>query len=227
MDQVLKDKVGTVVHEAPYSQVADGRAQPRTVGDQEADDERSLVQRAQSGDRDSFRVLVERYQQRAFRLALTVLRDAAGAEDVVQEAFVKAYLSLAEFENKSSFFTWLYRIVMNMAIDARRKRTRRGTELSLDSPSQAADRNEERPLSDVIPDESANPESKAIGAQSLILLQKSLGELSEEHRAVVLMREVDGLSYEEIADSLGVAKGTVMSRLFYARKKLQDDVNQE
>ncbi len=190
-------------------------------------DEVELIQRVQRGDKEAFRVLVERYQARAVRLAFTVVRERAEAEDVVQEAFVKAYLSIAEFENKSSFFTWLYRIIVNMAIDFRRKRQRRGIEQSFDSPAQGADRNEEKPLSDVIPDEGPNPEAQFIGKHSLGVMKRSLDSLSEEHRVVVLLREIEGLSYDEIADSLGVAKGTVMSRLFYARKKLQDDVNKE
>lgn len=226
MDRVAKDKgIANVMAVGTSAGVrVDGGSESGTAA---ASDEINLVQRAKRGEKDAFRVLVERYQARAYRLAFTVVRERAEAEDVVQEAFVKAYLSLAEFENKSCFFTWLYRIIVNMAIDFKRKRNRRGVEQSFDSPAQGADRNEEKSLSDVLPDSGPDPEAQFIGKHSLGVMKKSLDSLSGEHRAVVLLREIEGLSYDEIADSLGVAKGTVMSRLFYARKKLQDDVNKE
>ena len=226
MDQILKEKIGSIqIAESSAASPSGDAAASGAASD--GSEEHALVVLAQKGDRDAFRELVERYQTRAYRLAYTVIRDRAEAEDIVQEAFVKAYFSIANFENKSSFFSWLYRIVVNMALDFRRKRMRRGKEQSFDTSAQTPDKNEERALSDVLPDESPSLEASLISRESFARMKASLDTLSEEHRIVVLLREVEGRSYDEIAESLGVAKGTVMSRLFYARKKLQDDVNKE
>ncbi len=230
MTQAIKDKLETA--EMPEAEVdnpgRDGSWAPSSGASEiETTGDFALVARAQRGDKEAFKELVQKYQARACRLAYTVVKNRAESEDVAQEAFVKAYLSLADFENKSSFFTWLYRIVVNLAIDHRRKVARRGNEQSFDHGPQPRDGNEEIPVSDVLADDGPNPEEKMIGKESISALQRSFDSLSPEHRAVVVLREVDGLSYDEIADSLGVAKGTVMSRLFYARKKLHDDVNKE
>lgn len=194
-----------------------------------ARDDNDLVRMTLAGDKEAYRALVERYQGRLLTTALDIVKTREDAEDVVQETFVKAFLSLGQFKGQSSFYTWLYRICFNMAIDIRRKAGRRGgTHLEYKehtSVNRAAghDGTREAPGAGVA-DHLQNVEGphdalarKELGRK----IQEVLGELSEEHRAVIMLREVDGLDYEEIAQAIGAPKGTVMSRLFYARKALQ------
>jgi RNA polymerase sigma-70 factor (ECF subfamily) len=176
------------------------------------------VRRARAGDHEAFRILVERYQGRAFRLALRILRSEEAARDAVQEAFVKAYTGLARFEERSSFFTWLYRLVTNQCIDMRR---REHAERRVDW------REAEAPLEEAalrLAPEAALPELPADAFARKELrerLDAAIGELPEAARATLLLREVDGLSYAEIAAAQGLPRGTVMSRLHYARRRLQ------
>jgi RNA polymerase sigma-70 factor (ECF subfamily) len=191
----------------------------RELKESERAEDLRLVQSVQSGNRDAYRELVERYRRRVMALALEVTRSAEDAEDVAQETFVKAFLSLKDFKGQSSFYTWLYRIALNMAIDVRRKVTRQGgrnTEF------------DERTTVGVIdqkPDES--PDRVLERKQDARLLDSALRELSEEHRVVLTLREIDGLSYDEIADVVGISKGTVMSRLHYARKQVQATLSEQ
>lgn len=178
-------------------------------------EEETLIKRAQGGDKNAFGALVEHYQGRAYALAFQLLRSEEDARDVTQESFVKAYLSLKNFRGDSSFYTWLYRIVRNMAIDLRRKEGRREVgEL---------DQNEEYPNIEgvVVGTLSRNAETELQNREELSQVEEALQQLSESHRAVLMLREVDGLSYEEISKILGLKRGTVMSRLFYAREQLQ------
>jgi RNA polymerase sigma-70 factor (ECF subfamily) len=183
-------------------------------------DDLELVDRARAGDSEAFRGLFERYHRRAFSLACGVVRNRDDALDVVQEAFIKAHKHIGKFEGTSSFYTWLYRIVMNLAIDhIRRSKRARNVELN---------------------DALGHSESDSVGGESLLprilddhpgksLARKemrehigtALGELSDNHRAVLVMRELEGLSYEEMAQAMGCSKGTIMSRLFHARRNMQ------
>ena len=192
-------------------------------------DDNDLVRMTLAGDKEAYRALVERYQGRLFNTALDIVKTREDAEDVVQETFVKAFLSLAQFKGQSSFYTWVYRICFNMAIDIRRKASRRGgTHLEFKEHvgvNRAAFQDGDRKAGDGgLADRLQNVEGphdalarKELGRK----IQEVLGELSEEHQAVITLREVDGLDYEEIAQAIGVPKGTVMSRLFYARRALQ------
>jgi RNA polymerase sigma-70 factor (ECF subfamily) len=187
-------------------------------------EDRALIARVRAGDKDAYRRLVEKYQKRAFHLAFEVVRSHEDAEDVVQESFVKAYLSLRDFKQDAAFYTWLYRIVYNMAVDYRRKIARRGgPTLEFDERmlQGAEPRSEERPSSNVVENRIEGPQEALLRKEREQRLRAALGEISEEHRLAITLREVDGLSYDEIADVMGVAKGTVMSRLHYARKKIQ------
>jgi RNA polymerase sigma-70 factor (ECF subfamily) len=182
----------------------------------EADEDRLLISKAKSGDRRAFRSLVERHQRRAFAIANSLVRDERDAEEIVQEAFLRVYRGLSAFEGTSSFFTWLYRIVMNLSIDVIRKPSRREVD-SLD-PAEI----------DVFGDSSslprladADPEEAIRRGEIRKRLELALDALPPYHRGVILMREVEGMSYEEMAVAMGVSKGTIMSRLFHARKKLQ------
>ena len=178
-----------------------------------------LVKRSLGGDREAFRALVERYEGRVYSLAFEMLKSTEDARDIAQESFVKAYFSLKDFRGECSFYSWLYRIVYNMTVDFKRRVARRGGDTAEF-------------------DESAYAGGGAIGGwmeaphESLVRreqrrhIRKAFEELSEVHRVVLMLREVDGLSYEEIAEVTGVSRGTVMSRLHYARKKMQAVLSQ-
>ncbi|HLL21244.1 MAG TPA: sigma-70 family RNA polymerase sigma factor [Kofleriaceae bacterium] len=179
-------------------------------------DDHDLVFAARKGDRDAFKTLFERYHRRAYSLAFGVLRHPDDALDVVQDAFIKAHKYLDKFEGNSSFYTWLYRIVMNLAIDHLRKR-RRVKPVELDEA-----RLEEGADSALIPRIlGSNPSRALMDKRIRARIDQALDELSENHRAVLVMRELEGLSYEEMAQTMGCSKGTIMSRLFHARKNMQ------
>ncbi|MEZ4443477.1 MAG: sigma-70 family RNA polymerase sigma factor [Polyangiaceae bacterium] len=183
----------------------------------EAEEDRILVEQAQQGDRQAFRKLVQRHQRRAFAIAVGLVRDENDAREIVQEAFLRVHRSLHKFEGGSSFFTWLYRIVTNLAIDHMRKPARRETELH-DNP-QISDEAEAFPFVSRI--DGADPVDKVRRAEMAQRIQEALEELPSYHRAVIVMREVEGMSYQEMAEAMDVSKGTIMSRLFHARQKLQ------
>ena len=179
-------------------------------------DEAQLA-RVRAGDREAYRYFVEKYQERGFAIAYSMVRDAHDAEDIVQESFVKAYLSLTDFRSDSSFYTWFYRIVYNMAVDFKRKAVRRET---LSRSETAFKQEAAAPGAAAV--YVAGPHDMAMRREQAEAIQRVLGRLSDEHRAVMVLREIDGLSYDEIARVTGVSKGTVMSRLFYARRKMQE-----
>lgn len=179
------------------------------------DEDTALVARSVRGDREAFRVLFERYKRRAYALALGVVHDPDDALDVVQEAFLKAHRNLASFEGAASFYTWLYRIVMNVAIDHLRKASRN---VAVDYDDAVAHEDEGGLLP--IP-AGVNPARELERRETREQLEAALAKLSPTHRATLLLREVDGLSYEEMASVMKVSKGTIMSRLFYARRYMQ------
>jgi RNA polymerase sigma-70 factor (ECF subfamily) len=178
--------------------------------------DKELVRLAQRGDPSAFRTLVERYQKKAFALAVGIVKDADEAMDVVQEAFVKVHRYLPEFKGDSSFYTWLYRITTNLAIDALRQR--RGERVDPDDRAVEAEIESlaEPPLAKAVDPQKAVLDSE-LGEQLLA----ALDQLPDKHRAILVLREVEGLSYEELAKVLKIPKGTVMSRLFHARLKMQ------
>ncbi len=182
----------------------------------EAEEDRVLILQAKAGDSGAFRKLVERHQRRAFAIAVGLVRDEDDAREVVQEAFLRVHKGLASFEGGSSFFTWLYRIVSNLAIDAMRKPSRRESE-ALDA--EVVDDGTDQPLLSRL--EGADPLDVVRRGEIRGRIETALDELPSYHRGVILMRELEGMSYEEMAEAMGVSKGTIMSRLFHARKKLQ------
>ncbi|MBM4391976.1 MAG: sigma-70 family RNA polymerase sigma factor [Deltaproteobacteria bacterium] len=175
-----------------------------------------LITRVLKGETALYRPLVVRYQSRLFAMVRGMVRDDDDAKDIVQMAFVKAYQSLSSFRIDSSFYTWIYRIAMNLAIDHTRKNKRRKTTSFEEA---VASRDEDGTLSEQHMDD--NPARELQRKQLRERIYGALDELTEDMREVVLLREVEGLSYKEIADVMGIPEGTVMSRLFYARKKLQ------
>jgi RNA polymerase sigma-70 factor, ECF subfamily len=183
----------------------------------EAEEDRELILRAQKGDQAAFRRLVERHQRRAFAIAMGLVRDENDARELVQDAFLRVYRNLNSFQGGSSFFTWLYRIVTNLAIDLMRKPGRRDAEL-VDGQA-ASDEPTDFPLVSRI--DGADPIDVMRRREIASRIQAALDALPPYHRGVILMREVEGMSYEEMAVAMGVSKGTIMSRLFHARQKLQ------
>jgi RNA polymerase sigma-70 factor (ECF subfamily) len=179
-----------------------------------------LVQRVQAGDSAAFRTLFDKYHRRAFAVAMGVVKNEDDALDAVQEAFVKVHKNIHKFQGSSSFYTWLYRIVMNVSIDHVRRTSRRR---SLDFDERAL--HEESEVAGdgaLVPSvTNSNPGKAALRRELGGAIQAALQELPEHHRAVIVLREIEGMSYEEMAEALEVPKGTVMSRLFHARKKMQ------
>lgn len=177
-----------------------------------------LVQRASRGDEIAFSELVNRHYRRALRVAFGLLKDKQDAEDVLQEAFARVHARLKDFEGSSAFYTWLYRIVVNLSIDTiRRRRRERRVDVDDESVREALRSGDELwpRYNDSHPGESA--ERKQLAAR----LQTAFKDLPEIHQAVILLRELEGFSYEEIAETLNIKKGTVMSRLFHARRSMQ------
>ena len=182
-------------------------------------DDSELVDRARDGDAEAFRVLFERYHRRAYSLALGVVRNPDDALDVVQDAFIKAHRHLGKFKGSSSFYTWLYRIVMNLSIDHLRKHKRnRKVDWTEGVGQDLSGVGEESLLPRIL---GQNPGKSAVRAEIRDKIAEALDTLSDNHRAVLIMREIDGLSYQEMAEAMGCSKGTIMSRLFHARKNMQ------
>jgi RNA polymerase sigma-70 factor (ECF subfamily) len=187
----------------------------------DAADDRKLVRAAQKGDGQAFRELVTKYQRRVYQLALGMMKDPDDAMDISQETFVRVHRYLPSFKGDSSFFTWTYRIAMNLCLDAQRRKGRAERidaeegdeaeiEAAMDPPSAAL----------------AGPQRAALNTELKEKLDEALQSLSGNHRAILLLREVEGLSYEELAKVLGIRKGTVMSRLFHARLKMQKNLRE-
>lgn len=174
-------------------------------------EEREWVAQALDGDNKAFGKLVERYQKKVYGLAFGILRSREDAWDVAQEAFVKAYKNLGSYEGSAAFYTWLYRIAYNLSLDTLRSKARRDTVELDDETREAAG------------DELARPEhpSDTLARRELAeVVTQAMSKLTEKHRAIIVLREIEGLSYEEMADVLQISKGTVMSRLFHARRNL-------
>ena len=175
------------------------------------EDELDLVRRAKRGDREAFGVLVQRYQQRVVGVARALVHNLDDAVELGQEAFIRAFQNLPNFEGRSSFATWLYRITSNLAIDWRRRETRYPVAHGEEAEIELAR----------IPSAQGDSFRAASRDELGRKVRDALKELTPEHREVILLREVEGLSYEEISEVLGCPKGTVMSRLHYARGHLR------
>ncbi|WP_242360367.1 RNA polymerase sigma factor [Anaeromyxobacter sp. SG17] len=183
----------------------------------EADD-LALVTKAQAGDPAAFRALVVRYQRKVYAVALGIVKDSDLAWDVAQEAFVRVHGHLGAFEGKSSFSTWLFRIATHLSIDAvRRERVSQKEDVDEVRESDLTGGGEGI-LATTLGDD---PAENVLRREMAEKIQDALATLPEKHRTILVLREVEGLSYEELAERLGIHKGTVMSRLFHARKKMQ------
>lgn len=190
------------------------QASNRTDRAAESERDRELIVRAQRGDKPAFAELVARHQRRAFAIAFSLLRSEEDASEIVQEAFLRVYRGLDTFNGSASFFTWLYRIVKNLSIDLMRRPAWQ-RELSDELCGEQVDALLFSRLS------GADPEDSLRRRELASVVGDAIDALPPYHRAVIVMREVEGMSYEEMAAAAGVSKGTIMSRLFHARKKLQ------
>ncbi len=186
------------------------------MGDREIDQQ--LVERAQRGDKRAFDLLVVKYQRKLARLLSQFIRDAAEVEDVTQETFIKAYKSLSSFRGDSAFYTWLYRIGINAAKNFLVAQKRRASATTNEFDIEAAENFEEgsqlRELN--------TPENELMSKQIAQTVHQALQALPEELRSAITLREIEGLSYEEIASIMSCPTGTVRSRIFRAREAIAD-----
>ena len=176
--------------------------------------EAAVIQAVLDGDVNAYEALVKEYEKNVYNLALRMTGNSEDAADMAQEAFIKAYNSLTAFRGDSKFSVWLYRIVSNVCLDFLRSRSRKQT-VSLSTEN---DDGEEVELD--IADETHSPEQLLDRSLTRDAVRRGLAALPPDHREILLLREMQGLSYEEIADVLGLEAGTVKSRIFRARKKL-------
>ncbi len=182
------------------------------------EEDAALVEQCKAGDRKAFQTLVERYQRKVYTIAFGIVRNHDDAMDVTQDAFVKVHRYLPNFKGDSSFYTWLYRIVVNLCIDRKRRATR-AAEVDYDD---ALEHSSDAAAGPTLASTYIESPQKALARKELReQMGVALGKLSDSHRKILVLREVEGMSYEDIAETLGVAKGTVMSRLFHARKNFQ------
>jgi RNA polymerase sigma-70 factor (ECF subfamily) len=181
-----------------------------------------LVEMAQNGDRNAFTLLVKRYQDRIYNLIYRYIGNAEDAIDLTQETFIKAFVKLGEFKGNSKFYTWLYRIAVNACIDFRRRqrisivhwddmRPNEFDRLDMDEPANSID----------VVGEDSNPEAHMLKSELRQIVREAINTLPEHLRIVLILREYEDLSYEEIASIIGCRVGTVKSRLFQAREMLK------
>jgi RNA polymerase sigma-70 factor (ECF subfamily) len=190
-EQMVSDDVGAMVGRLPVRPIRAGETPV---------EEREWIRRCQQGDEQAFRELLGRYRGRAVWLAAQMLHDRTEAEDVVQEAFLQVFRSIRKFRGDASFYSWLYRIVVNLCLSRARRKPAPATSYVEDSPASAA---------------------AAHGWELRLQVEALLDQIGEELRTTLLLREVVGLSYAEIAGELGVPIGTVRSRLSAAREQFR------
>jgi RNA polymerase sigma-70 factor (ECF subfamily) len=175
------------------------------------DNEAEVISRCQQGDQDALKEIFDRYHRKVYRVAYGVVRQREDALDIVQEVFIKLFRSIKKFKGKSHFYTYLYRMVMNTAIDHTRKTKR--------IPSSTIYEDEGFQLSD---DAEKRPDRILAHKELEERVKAAMEKLSPDQKAVLIFREVEGLSYQEIAEAMGCSIGTVMSRLHYGREKMQE-----
>lgn len=181
--------------------------------------DRQLVARAQGGDKQAFELLVEKYQRKLARLLSRFIRDPAEVEDVTQEAFIKAYRALPAFRGDSAFYTWLYRIGINTAKNYLMAMGRRAPTSTEVEAEEAEGYEEGEQLRDI-----NTPESLLLSNEIAQTVNKTIEELPEELRKAIQMREIEGMSYEDIAQAMDCPIGTVRSRIFRAREAIAEQL---
>ena len=182
------------------------------------DIDQQLVERVQRGDKAAFDLLVSKYQRKIFRLLSRLIRDPAEVEDVAQEAFIKAYRALPNFRGESAFYTWLYRIAINTAknhLVSQGRRAPTSTEADIEEAETFDDGDHLRDLN--------TPDSMLLTKQVAEAVNRAIEQLPEDLRTAIVLREIEGLSYEEIAESMNCPIGTVRSRIFRAREAIAQE----
>jgi len=188
--------------------------EPMTVKDHSSADDPTLVRAAQQGDMIAFEELVARHRDKIYARAFSMMRNEDEAVDLSQEAWVKGWQRLKQFQGESSFGTWLTRIVINLCLDQLRKQKRQRTE-SIEAMSEESG-GVERQMPVVTPNPTAGLERRELRQR----IDRALNQLSHEHRTALVLHEFEEMEYKEIAKTMGCSIGTVMSRLFYARRKM-------
>ena len=193
----------------------DEASRMRSIEQREQDAE--TLRRVQAGDGDAYRLLVQKYQQKVYGVVYGMVQNPEDAREITQDAFIKAFRSLDRFRFDASFYTWLYRITVNLTIDFRRRMAKRRadefdeTRMQKDEAGGAAHGHVE-----------ASPSRRLERKRLADRIQAAIDQLPADQRTAIMLRELEGLSYKEIAETMECAEGTVMSRLFYGRKKLQE-----
>jgi RNA polymerase sigma-70 factor (ECF subfamily) len=185
----------------------------------ERDVDQQLVERVQRGDKAAFNLLVTKYQRKIFRLLSRLIRDAAEVEDVAQEAFIKAYRALPGFRGDSAFYTWLYRIAINTAknhLVSQGRRAPTSTEAEIEDAETFDDGEHLRDLN--------TPDAMLLSRQVADAVNRAIERLPDDLRTAVVLRELEGLSYEEIAETMNCPIGTVRSRIFRAREAIAEEL---
>ncbi len=183
----------------------------------DAVDDITLVTRCQNGDAKAFDVLVTRYRTKVYAMVYNMVRNEQDAWDLAQDAFLKAWKSIGNFRGQSAFYTWLYRIVTNVTIDwVRKRKISSGTEFD-----DSIELKEVEPAGLTAPKAEFLPHEQLDHNEIRARIDAAIDQLSPDHRTVIVLKEIEGLSYQEIAEVMECSIGTVMSRLFYARKKMQ------
>lgn len=178
------------------------------------DNDQELVRRVQAGDQSAFNLLVLKYQHRVLKLVGRFVHDATEAEDVAQEAFLKAYRALSSFRGDSAFYTWLYRIAINTAKNALVSQRRRPVDFDLDLQDPEQFERQARLK------EADTPEGVLLTEEIREVVERAMEQLPEDLRTAIVLRELEGLSYEEIAEAMDCPVGTVRSRIFRAREAI-------
>lgn len=196
----------------------DGRPHWKASGVTLTAEDTDLVNQCRRGDPSAFGGLVARYQDRVFNACLRLCGNRSDAEEFAQEAFVKAYVSLDRFDGRASFYTWLFRIAVNLTISAHRK-ARPGPMVSMHA--RVAD-GDGQGIADRIQGNGEMPDERCASSERDLAVARALASLDEEHKSVVVLRDIEALGYTEIAEILGVPTGTVKSRLHRARLALRE-----
>lgn len=185
----------------------------------ERDIDQQIVERVQRGDKRAFDLLVTKYQRKIFRLLSRLIRDSGEVEDVAQEAFIKAYRALPNFRGESAFYTWLYRIAINTAknhLVAQGRRAPTSTEAEVEEAENFDDADGLRDVN--------TPDAMMMSRQVGEAVNRAIEKLPEDLRTAIVLRELEGLSYEEIAESMNCPIGTVRSRIFRAREAIATEL---